>query len=106
MDSIQKEADTLADDLDVYDIEQTTRQMNRATLVDKLRLDNDKTALEYDKSLASFGNLLGVEFTKDFVKQFNQASIDSYNELKAIEVNTQGLQELSEKMDALLQLKQ
>lgn len=106
MTGIEKEADTLADDLDVYDIEKATRQMNRATLVDKLFLEGDKAAFEYDKSVASNGNLLGVEFTEDFIEQFNQASIDSYNELKAIEVNTQGLQALSEKMDALLQIKQ
>lgn len=45
--------------------------MNRATLVDKLMLEGDKAALEYDKSIASSGNLLGVEFTKDFMEQFN-----------------------------------
>lgn len=65
--------------------------MNRATLVDKMFLEGDKAALEYDKSLQASGNLLGVEFTKDFIEQFNDASIASYNELKAIEVNTQGL---------------
>lgn len=104
--NLNKEADTLADDIDTFDVQSATREMNRATLVDKLMLEGDKAALEYDKSIASSGNLLGVEFTKDFMEQFNQASIDSYNELKAIEVNTQGLQALSEKMDMLLQIKQ
>lgn len=104
--TLNKDANSLADDMDAYEIESATREVNRANLVDKLLLEGDKAALEYDKSIASNGNLLGIEFTKDFMEQFNQASIDSYNELKAIEVNTQGLQALSEKMDALLQIKQ
>lgn len=105
-DALEKEANTLADDLDAYEIESATYAMKRATLVDSLRLESDKAAMTYDRSVAENGNLLGVEFTKDFVEQFNEASIASYNELKAIEVNTQGLQALAEKVDSLLQLKQ
>lgn len=83
-DALEKEANTLADDLDAYDIESATYAMKRATLVDSLRMESDKAAMAYDRSVAENGNLLGVEFTKDFVERFNQASIDSYNELKAI----------------------
>ena len=105
-DALEKEANTLADDLDAYEIESATYAMKRATLVDSLRLESDKAAMAYDRSVAENGNLLGVEFTKDFVEQFNKASIDSYNELKAIEVNTQGLRALDEKIDSLLSVKQ
>lgn len=101
--NLNKEANTLADDMDAYEIESATRQVNRATLVDKLLLEGDKAALEYDKSIASNGNLLGIEFTKDFIDTFNKNSIDSYNELKNIEINTESL---AQKLDELLQLKQ
>ena len=100
---VEREANTLADDLDEGWVNQATREVQRANLVDKLFLEGDKAAYEYDKSLASSGNLLGIEFTKDFVEQFNKSSIDSYNELKSIELNTQ---ELAAKLDELLQLKQ
>lgn len=100
--NLNKEADTLADDMDVYEIESATRAVNRANLVDKLFLEGDKAALEYDKSIASNGNLLGIEFTKDFMEKFNQSSIDSYNELKSIELNTESL---AQKLDELLQVK-
>lgn len=104
-DALEKEANTLADDLDAYDIESATYAMKRATLVDSLRMESDKAAMAYDRSVAENGNLLGVEFTKDFVERFNQASIDSYNELKAIQINTQGLRDLDEKIESLLSVK-
>lgn len=105
-DAIDKEANELADELDAYDVESATRALKRATLVDSLFLEGDKAALEYDRSVAEHGNLLGVEFTKDFIEQFNQASLDSYNELKSIEQNTAGIIALEDKIDSLLQLKQ
>lgn len=100
--NLNKEADTLADDMDAYEVESATRQINRATLVDKLQLDSDKAALEYDKSMQSHGNLIGLEFTKEFIEDFNQNAIDSYNELKSIEMNTESL---AQKLDELLQVK-
>ena len=105
-DALEKEASTLADDLDAYDVESAARALKRATLVDSLRLESDTAASAYDRSIMEHGNLLGTEFTKDFIEQFNQASIDSYNELKNIEMNTAGLIGLEEKLDALLQMKQ
>lgn len=104
-DALEKEASTLADDLDAYDVESAARALKRATLVDSLRLESDTAASAYDRSIMEHGNLLGTEFTKDFIEQFNQASIDSYNELKNIEMNTAGLIGLEEKLDALLQIK-
>lgn len=98
----EKEASSLADDIDAFHVESATREVRRATLVDRLNLEGDRTAVEYDRSIASNGNLLGVEFTKDFMTQFNKASVDSYNELKNIELNTQSL---ADKLDVLLQMK-
>ena len=100
--NLNKEASTLADDLDAYEVESATREVNRATLVDKLQLESDKAALEYDKSMQSHGNLIGLEFTKEFIEDFNQNAIDSYNELKSIEMNTESL---AQKLDELLQVK-
>lgn len=98
----EKEANAVADDLDAYDIDSVTRQANRATLVDRLNLEGDKLALELDKSVSSSGNLLGVEFAKEVVDNFNKASTDSYNELKDIKANTENL---ADKLDELLQMK-
>lgn len=99
----EKEANALADDMDASDIEMSTREVNRSTLLDRLFMEGDKLASELDNSIATKGNLLNVSFTEDYVKELNQSSIDSYNELKSISLNTEYL---AEKLDSLLQMKQ
>jgi len=99
----EKEASAIADANDAYEIESNTQAVKRATLVDQLNVDRDKTLLEYDNAVNSYGNALGIQFTDEFVQQLTESSKESYDVLKDIRENTQ---DWAEMFKSLLQVKQ
>lgn len=106
LEQVEKDANTLADDLDEAWVKASTREVQRATLVDKLFLEGDKALYEVEKDMLEKGNLLGLSFDDEIMEKFNETRLDSYNQLQMIEHNTAGIVSLEEKLDALLQLKQ
>lgn len=72
-------------EIDAYQLDLATRQNRRVLLADQLNLGIDKAAWNYDKSLIQNGNLLGFNFTDDFIEKFNEAGKQSTDDLvKAI----------------------
>lgn len=67
------------------EIDAATRENNRLILSDRLNLDIDRAALNYDNITAEYGNPLGIQFHDDYLNQLSQNSIQSYDALvKAI----------------------
>ena len=77
-----------AQNLTALDAEDATRARTRAARTDAAYLARDKAALAFDELTAKTGNALGISFDPQYVEQLNQSSIDSYNELAAINART------------------
>ena len=107
---LEKNLHTYEDEYDARALElkelqgqQSLIDQNRSNLFSQLTLDRDKSAWEYDRLVANNGNLLGLTFNDQFIKELNDSSVQSYNELKEITRNTY---DLAQKLDSLLGLKQ
>ena len=110
VESAERKLHTYEDEYDAKAVElkelqgqQSIYTQNRANLFSQLALDRDKSALEYDRLVSNNGNLLGFTFNDKFIKELNDSSVQSYNELKEITRNTY---DLAKKLDSLLELKQ
>ena len=67
------------------EIDAATRANNRLVLSDRLNLDIDRAALNYDNTVMENGNRLGIQFNDAYLNQLNQNSTQSYDDLvKAI----------------------
>ena len=110
VESAERKLHTYEDEYDVKAVElrelqgqQSIYAQNRANLFSQLTLERDRSALEYDRLVSNNGNLLGYTFSDQYIKDLNESSVQSYNELKEITKNTY---DLAQKLDSLLGLKQ
>lgn len=77
-----------------------TRALQRAVLAGKGQIDVGKAAFAYDQSIASNGNLVGLEFTKEFAAELNASQKESADAIeRAVEAG------IVEGMEKILQLK-
>lgn len=63
------------------EIDAATRANNRLVLSDRLNLDIDRAALNYDNTVMENGNRLGIQFNDAYLNQLNQNSTQSYDDL-------------------------
>ena len=77
----QEELDNYDRNSSTYDLEMATRLKNRAVLADRLRIDIDQAAWNYDQYINQNGNSLGISFNKDYIEQLAQNSKDTANDL-------------------------